>query len=154
MPITAWRIVKARHAATAFLGEGARWFGGRWNSPGTPAVYTSESRALSLLEVLAGLQSPHAMQEYVLIPALFDEALVTDLNPSRLPRGWRRSPPPSATQRIGDEWVTGLRSAVLRLPSVIVPEENNYLLNPEHPDFERIEIGEPVAVVIDPRLLG
>lgn len=151
---TAWRIVKARHAATAFDGEGARRYGGRWNSPGVPLVYASESRSLSLLEVLAGLRSPGAVRGYSIIPATFDEGLVIDLLPPDLPDDWRRHPPPSATQWIGDEWAARKRSAVLRVPSALVPEECNYLLNPGHPDFSRIEVGEAVPVVIDPRLLG
>lgn len=145
--------MKARHAATAFDGEGARPYGGRWNSPGTAVVYASESRALSLLEVLAGLHSPGAVQGYSLIPATFDDGLVTELLPRDLPEGWRGHPPPSATQRIGDDWAARQRSAVLRVPSALVPEEFNYLLNPAHPDFGRIEIGEAAPLAIDPRLL-
>lgn len=151
---TAWRIVKARHARTAFDGEGARRYGGRWNSPGTAVVYASESRALGLLEVLAGLSSPRAVQGYVVIPVTFNADLARDLPPFDLPDGWRRYPPTSATQRIGDAWAAGRQSVVLRVPSALVPQESNYLLNPGHPDFHRIRIGEVVPLVIDPRLMG
>lgn len=150
---TAWRIVKRRHAGSAFDGEGARRYGGRWNPPGTAVVYASETRALCLLEVLAGLRAVKPVQAYVLIPATFDDSLVLDVGTRDLPPEWRRHPPHPGTQRIGREWVDRKRSAVLRVPSAIVPEEANYLLNPAHPDFGQIEIGTPEEVTIDPRLL-
>jgi RES domain-containing protein len=150
---TAWRIVKKRHADSAFDGDGARRYGGRWNSPGTPVVYASGTRALCLLEVLAGLRSVKPVQRYVLIPVTFDDSLILSVHLKDLPSEWRRSPPPPSTQAIGDEWVHQLRSAILRVPSVIVPEELNYILNPAHPDFGGIEIGEPQDLTVDSRLL-
>jgi len=149
---TAWRIVKKRHVGSAFDGEGARRYGGRWNSPGTAIVYASETRALSLLEVLAGLRSVRPVGAYVIIPATFDESMILGVETHELPPEWRRYPPRAATQRIGDDWADQERSAILRVPSAIVPEEFNYLLNPAHPDFPRIDIGTPEDVTIDPRL--
>lgn len=148
----AWRIVKRRHVETAFKGDGARLYGGRWNSPGTSVVYTSETRALSLLEVLAGIQSVKPLRAYVLIPATFDDSLVIGVQLEELPKGWRRSPPHPDTQGIGDLWVDQQPSAILRVPSVIVPEEFNYVLNPAHQDFPRVQIGTPQDFTIDPRL--
>jgi len=150
---TAWRIVKKRHADSAFDGEGARRYGGRWNSPGTPVVYVSDTRALCLLEVLAGLRSVKPVQSYVLIPVTFDDSLILSVQSSDLPSEWRQSPPTPSTQAIGDDWVDQLRSAVLRVPSVIVTEEFNYILNPVHPDFGRIQIGDPRDFTVDSRLL-
>lgn len=152
MPTT-WRIVKRRHAGSAFDGQGARRHGGRWNSPGTTVVYTSESRALCLLEVLAGLRSVKPLGAYVLFPATFDDALIFPLERHDLPADWRESPPGSSTRQIGDAWVADEVSAVLRVPSAIVPQEYNYLLNPGHPDFDRIRIGPPQDLPLDPRLL-
>lgn len=150
---TAWRIVKKRHADSAFDGAGARRYGGRWNSPGTRVVYVSDTRALCLLEVLAGLGSVKPVQSYVLIPVTFEDSLVLPVEPTHLPPEWRRSPPPPSTQRIGDHWADNLISAILRVPSAIVPEEFNYLLNPVHPDVRRIEIGSPQDFTVDSRLL-
>jgi RES domain-containing protein len=151
--ITAWRIVKRRYVGAAFDGEGARRFGGRWNSPGTAVVYVSESRALALLEVLAGLRSVAPLPAYAMIPATFDKSLVRPIEQGALPSEWSRSPPLPAVQRIGDEWVARRESAVLRVPSVIVPDEYNYLLNPAHPAFNQITTGEPLNVAVDPRLV-
>jgi RES domain-containing protein len=148
----AWRIVKKRHAGSAFDGEGARRYGGRWNGPGTAVVYVSETRALAVLEVLVGVRSTQPIGAYVLIPIRFEPSLIEALRPDRLPEDWRRSPPRASTQRIGDAWVVEQRSAILRVPSVVVPDEFNYVINPAHADFARIEIGPPQEITIDPRL--
>ena len=150
--LQAWRIVKRRHADKAFDGEGARLYGGRWNSPGVPVVYVAESRALAVLEILAGLQSRATLHSYVLIGVRFEEQLVEQLSPDSTPKDWRTSPPPPETQACGDRWVREARSAVLRVPSVVIPSEFNFLLHPAHPDFRRIETLEPTPFDLDPRL--
>jgi RES domain-containing protein len=151
--ISAWRIVKAKYAAAAFSGAGARKTGGRWNSPGWPVVYTAGSQSLAILEMLVHLQAQELLSRYVLFPVTFDEALVTAVDPGTLPKSWRNSPPPAAVQRIGNDWLASADSAVLRIPSVIVPTEWNYLLNPQHADFPRIVIGVKKPVRFDPRLI-
>lgn len=149
----AWRIVKKRHEKRAFDGEGARLYGGRWNSPGIPAVYASESRALATLEVLAGLQTNSPLPGYVLIPAEFDDSLVEVIELNEVPADWRKSPPAPSTQRLGDDWIARGEFAVLQVPSALVPKESNYVLNPRHPDFSAIHVGEPEPLSMDPRLL-
>lgn len=148
----AWRIVKEKYAATAFDGEGAWRFGGRWNSQGTRVVYTSATLSLAALESLVHLNPPVTFK-YLAMPVEFDEALVEALNPAVLPADWTEEPPPPSTMEIGDLWVKESRSAVLELPSVIIKAEPNYLLNPAHPDFKKITIGKPVPFSFDPRLL-
>lgn len=150
MKLQAWRIVKEKHAATAFSGEGARLFGGRWNSPGVSLVYTSSTQALAALESLVHLNPP-VLFKYVAIPLEFDSALVE--RPPALPATWAEQPAPPSTQALGDQWARESRSAVLQLPSVIIPLESNYLLNPAHPDFRKIVIGKPVPFAFDPRLV-
>jgi RES domain-containing protein len=151
--ITAWRIAKRRHAENAFDGEGARRYGGRWNSPGRPAVYVSESRALATLEILAGLETPAMMPAYVLIKVEFDHRLVTEFDVQRLPKGWNASPPGDATQKIGDDWLDSAASVALRVPSAVVPGEFNYVMNPLHPGFRAVKIGRPEQLYLDPRIL-
>lgn len=148
----AWRIVKAKHAATAFDGEGARLFGGRWNSPGTRMIYTSATLSLAALESLVHL-SPPVLFKYVAIPVEFDESLIETLPASALPADWIEEPPSPSTKSIGDSWVKEARSAVLEVPSVIINAEPNYLLNLEHRDFKKVSIGKPVPFAFDPRLL-
>jgi RES domain-containing protein len=151
--ITVWRIVKARLAATAFDGEGSRVEGGRWNSPGTPVVYTSQSAALAALELLVHLGRSSILAAYVLIPCTLDEALVSRLDRARLPKNWRSYPAPPGLQLIGDEWVKGGASAVLEIPSAVIETDSNYLLNPHHADFHAIRIMDPQTFEFDLRLL-
>ncbi len=150
---TGWRIVKSRHASSAFDGEGARLYGGRWNSPGTRMVYTASSISLAVLEVLVHLQEASLLSSYSLVATRFDDGLIERLDRSRLPDGWRAYPAPPELQQIGDEWVKSLRSAVLEIPSVIVQRESNYLLNSAHPDFPSMSIGEPEPFTFDERLV-
>jgi RES domain-containing protein len=146
----AWRITRARKSAEAFSGEGARIYGGRWNSPGIRMVYTAGSRSLAILEILAHLTKSAPLDNYVLYRVECDDSLVQIL--SDLPAGWNAEPPSAASQSMGDAWVRSATHAVLSVPSAIVPEERNYLLNPIHPDYSRIVIGRAVAYRIDPRL--
>ena len=148
----AWRIVREDHRSAAFDGEGAWLFGGRWNSRGTRIVYTSITLSLAALETLVHLNPPVAFK-YVAIPIEFDEALVETVAAMDLPADWNEEPPPPSTAEIGDRWVRESRSAVLKLPSVIISAELNYLLNPAHSDFTRIDIGTPMPFSFDPRLI-
>jgi RES domain-containing protein len=89
----------------------------------------------------------------MLFPASFDERLIEELPPSSLPPDWDLEPPTDSTKSIGDAWVSAASSPVLSVPSVIVPEERNYVLNPNHRLFGQIQLGSPVPCKFDPRLL-
>ena len=148
---TVWRITTARFAATAFSGEGARLYGGRWNPKGVEMVYTAESRSLALLEMM--VQDAPLRARYLLVPAqLPDTVSVTYIDVADLPADWRRLDHRDALQRMGRDWLERGDSAVLAVPSAVVPAERSYLLNPRHPDFARIIIGEPEALETDLRL--
>jgi len=149
----AWRIVKKKYAPIAFSGEGAARTGGRWNSRGVAVVYTSSAKSLAALETLVHLNPPITFK-YVVFRFTFDDALIETVAAKSLPPAWRREPPPQSCKAVGDRWVRGTHSAVLALPSVIIPGELNYLLNPAHPDFKRISIGKPRNFTFDPRLLA
>ncbi len=149
----AWRIVKQKYAATAFTGEGASRSGGRWNSHGTWVVYASGSKSLAALETLVHLNPP-VLFSYVAFRLEFPEKLVERFAPAGLPANWTEHPPPPAAQLVGDIWVRSGRSAVLELPSVIIPGESNCLLNPRHPDFRLITIGAPEPFSFDHRLIS
>ena len=114
-------------------------------------VYTAGSRSLAILEVLAQLTKSAPFNHYLLYRVECDDALVQIL--SDLPPGWDSEPPTAASQSVGDAWIESATHPVLSVPSAIVPEERNYLLNPAHPGFSRITIGSPAACRIDPRLL-
>jgi len=149
---TLWRVVKHRHASTAFDGRAAQRFGGRWNSPGWRAVYASATKSLAVLEVLAHLDVGRPLPRLVAFRFDVDEDSVERLAVSRLPRHWRTARGIAATQRIGDGWLESGRTLALAVPSTIVPEESNYVLNPAHPSFARTRFGRPVPFLLDPRL--
>lgn len=148
----AWRIVKAKHAATAFSGKGAADHGGRWNSRGVAVVYMSSTKSLAALETLVHLNPP-VLFKYAAIRIKFDAALIESVSAKTLPPDWRMEPPPPSTQAIGDAWMRAGRSAVLAVPSVIISGEPNYLINPAHSDFKKISFGKPAGFTFDPRLL-
>ena len=148
-----WRLCKRRYAVSAFDGDGARRYGGRWNPPGLRVVYTSETISLAALEALVHVDPPEAPEDLVVICVdIPDDIGVTDLTARMLPRTWRSTPAPARLQQLGATWVRAASTAVLSVPSVVVPQERNYLLNPAHPDFARIQLGRPKAFSIDPRL--
>lgn len=148
----AWRITQRRRADTAFSGEGARLFGGRWNSPGIPLIYVAQSQSLAVLEVLVHLDTPALLEKYVLFEVEFASPLIVDLDRSLLPKNWKSDPVPEAVQAIGNKWASSGISAVLRVPSVLVPEESNFLINPRHSDSGTIMISDPQSFQFDPRL--
>ncbi len=136
----AWRIVKTRHSGEAFSGEGAYRYGGRWNTAGTRVVYVSSTLALAALEILVHLPTRRTLS-FSTFRLSFDDRLIELLKMDDLPLNWRAEPPDRDTQMIGDEWVREARSAVLGVPSTIIPEETNFLLNPAHVDYAQIVIG-------------
>lgn len=150
---TAWRLVREKYAGTAFDGSGARRSGGRFNSEGVAVVYAADALALALLEVAVHVPSYRGLRGRVAFLITFEEALVEVLAEAALPADWRSVPPPRSVQGIGDAWVREGRSAVLRVPSVVVAHHANLILNPAHPDFARVVVGAPEPVAIDPRLI-
>lgn len=150
--LTVWRLVTVRFAKSAFSGEGARLYGGRWNRKGVPLVYTSGSQSLAMLEMLVQDEPLHA--RYVMIDAHIPEAVAIDrIKVGDLPADWRDVAAREKLQAIGTKWAVKLDAAVLAVPSAVVPSETNYLLNPLHPDFRKIRIGRPQKLMTDPRLL-
>lgn len=152
MTITAWRICKARHADRIWTGDGARTYGGRWSSPGQAAIYVAESRALAQLECLVHFDNARLLTACVMASVAFDAKLVQGLDESTLPENWTEEPPPPETKVIGDAWLLAASSAVLKVPSVVVPGEFNYVLNLQHRDFRKIKLGEPQPIQFDARL--
>ena len=150
--VTAWRIVKRKHARAAFNGDGARLYGGRWNSVGVAVIYTAESQSLAALEVVVHLDSSELLDHYVVFPVGIDESLIVRVGLPELPRNWRANPPPRKIQSIGDAWVASGASAVLQVPSAVLPAEHDFLLNPRHRNFPKLVIGKPIPFRFDSRL--
>ncbi len=148
--VQVWRLVKERHIETAFDGEGARLYGGRWNSAGLPMVYTSASLALATLETLVHLDPAGPVPRFVAFGVWVLPSQVETL-PLDDPAGVTRYSL-SHSRAIGDRWLKSGRCIGLWVPSAVVPFEQNLLLNPLHPDFERLELSDPIPFPFDPRL--
>lgn len=154
MRVKAWRIVKKSHAKNAFSGDGAKIYGGRWNPVGIPVIYAAESLALAALEIVVHLGNEALLfQHFVKISITFPSKMIITLDRTELPPDWRHLPPPESTQQVGLDWASKRSSAVLKVPSSIISEENNYVINPEHPDFSRIEMATPKEFSFDARLI-
>ena len=148
MQIISYRVVKRKYLDSAFDGEGARIYGGRWNSKGMQIVYTSNSLALCSLEIFIHLPSYRLLAEYIYMTISFDSELVTKVS---LMDGWDERPVSKIAQTIGNQWVKECQSAVLKVPSVLMPDGHNYLININHPDFYNIKIGRPLPLLFDTR---
>lgn len=153
MTLSCFRVVKEQFAADPFSGDGAFEFGGRWNSPGSRVVYASESLALACLEMLVHLDKASILRSYVFIEARFEEKMVIDVEDvSPLPSDWHSAQGSIELQSIGDEWIASGSSAVLRVPSAVLPRSSNYLINPEHEKFGEIIRSDPETIGFDSRL--
>lgn len=151
--IRAWRIVKDRYRRTAFSGDGAELFGGRWNTPGKPVIYASDSIALAVLEILAHIAPSDLRATYRLCRIEVSRDLVEICEPADVASIWRTPGRVTELQQFGDRWVQEQRSTALKVRSEIVPQEWNLLLNPRHPDFARVACRLDDEFQIDPRIL-
>ena len=142
--IEVWRLAAPEHSGSVedmLSGEGALRFGGRWNSPGRRAVYLGGSLALASLELLVHLRVPDVLRTYRKLRVRIPAGLVSAVDEEDLPEGRAAPGLHPFTQGMGDRWLESGESAVLRVPSAVVAGEANYVLNPVHPDFARVETG-------------
>ncbi len=151
---TAWRITTTPDPNRAFSGEGARRWGGRWNSKGTRVVYTADYPAAAILEQLVQTSSVASLPIYNLFRVAVPETMVAVVDSHTLPDTWRAPERNPAAQAIGDTWVAKRTSPALQVPSAVAPHHVNYLLNPAHPDFARLTIAAPERFALDRRLLS
>ncbi|WP_341327204.1 RES family NAD+ phosphorylase [Methylotuvimicrobium sp. KM2] len=133
--VKSYRIVKQKWADSAFDGEGAKRYGGRWNSRGKPCVYLAGSESLAILEILVHLDKQQFLTHYALFELHLPKQDVVYLDAEKLPACWRDEPAPPETAAIGDAWLFEGSELALAAPSVIVPREWNFIVNPKHPAF-------------------
>lgn len=146
-----WRVCSKKHQR--FDGEGARRHGGRWNHQGTSVVYTSASLSLAALELFVHVDIDIAPADLMAIQADVPDSLTIEaIKIESLPKNWRRYPAPEILKDIGTAWAAKTSTVILAMPSVVIPEERNYLLNPAHRDFKRIRIHKPTPFRFDPRM--
>jgi RES domain-containing protein len=148
-----YRIVKEKYAVP-LSGIGASLVGGRWNSVGIEMIYTSQSRALAILEVLAHLPKTLLPDDLVLLQIKIPESLpITKISKSKLPENWHQFPPLRSTKQKGDQFIKLGKTLLLQVPSALVKDEYNYLINPHHADFKKISIVKIEKFNLDNRLL-
>ncbi|MFJ4144936.1 RES family NAD+ phosphorylase [Pseudomonas sp. NPDC089734] len=151
--IHVYRLVKRKWLAQAFDGEGAKLYGGRWNSKGRACVYCAGSESLALLEVLVHLDNSSLARHYVMLELPISEERILNARSDSLPPDWREEPAPPSTASFGDAWLDSGQSLALAVPSVIVPREFNYLLNVQHPSFKAaVARAKELEFAVDSRL--
>jgi RES domain-containing protein len=147
-----WRICRRRYAAEAATGEGARLYGGRWNSRGVRVVYASTSLALAAVETFVNLEPNLRPADLVSIEgAIPDAVAIGRLDAESLPAKWDQARD-EGLRRFGDNWIRDGKSVALLVPSAAIRGEWNMLLNPVHKDFSRIQFRQPAAFDFDVRL--
>lgn len=148
-----YRLSKRQYAAP-LTGKGAEMHGGRWNNRGTALLYTSSSRALCMVEVAVHLPLGRQPKEYVLTTVDIPSKLVCELQLDSLPDDWDRLPPGPKSKTLGDAFVVSGEGLALKVPSAVVPGEWNYLVNPAHKDFSKVQITAQEDFGFDARLFG
>lgn len=151
MKTTAWRIIREKHLNSAFTGEGAKVWGGRWNPIGLPAVYCAANLSLAILEIIVHLEDDSGIDSYVAIPVSFESKLVQSIPASKLPKAWNDLPIDPASVSVGQKWLEEEKYPILKVPSIIVPIESDFVLNPLQPAFKTIEIGNHQSIHFDQR---
>jgi RES domain-containing protein len=147
-----FRLAKAKYSSD-LSGKGAEKTGGRWNSKGTPLLYTSESRALCMAEIAVHTPLGSVPDDYVMISIeIPDDASIKQVGFEELAESWNSFPHAHATQEIGDRFVADNMALVLKVPSAIVQGDYNYLVNPQHTDAAKIRIIEIVSFEFNTRL--
>jgi RES domain-containing protein len=148
-----WRVSRKAHAEQPLSGDGARRYGGRWNHIGVAVVYTSQSLSLAVLEYLVNLPISDLPSDLVSIQINIPNDLPrAEITIKELPDNWRTYPSVEELRDIGTEWVRKASVPVLVVPSVVIPNELNYLVNPTHPLSDGIEIVSIDAFALDTRL--
>lgn len=148
------RVTHRQHAEEAYSGQGGLHAAGRWHSRGQPVVYAAESLALATLEKIVAVNDIQRLGAMKYVPARLDDHAIWDPSLERLPDGWDQRPPTAAPRDFGDDWLASEQSPALRVPSVLFPTEaHNYVLNPNHPDFDAaVQVDEPQPLHLDPRI--
>ena len=148
-----YRVLRKTYARAPFDGEGAYRYGGRWSSPGTRLSYTSEHQSLAMLEYFVHLDVDDPPSDLVLAVAEVPDDLARErVETSNLPANWRESAAPPELARLGDEFAQRGENCLLLVPSVLAPNENNWLINPAHTDYKRIVVLELEPLSDQPRM--
>lgn len=148
----AFRIAKTQYIHD-LSGTGTMLYGGRWNRKNIPIIYSAENRSLAALEFLVHV--PLSIVPSNLSIACLeipDDIVPEQISMTQLPKNWRDYPAPPALAHLGSEWALSRRSLLLRVPSVVVVDEFNILINPKHSNINRVTISRVESYIFDRRL--
>lgn len=151
--VTIYRITHRRYADDPFSGKGGLHHRSRWASTGQLVSYAADHLATATLERIAGVKRPDLLSEMIYVKARVEEALVDALSKDEWPDGWDALPPQGATRTVGDAWLEAQESVLLRVPSVVLPEARNYVINAAHPDASRLQVLDQAPLLLDNRVL-
>ena len=146
-----YRVGKTKYAGD-LTGEGAKLFGGRWNNKMVGCLYTSESRALAVLEFTVNVNIDDIPRALSITVIEIPDETIRILNETDLPGDWKLSPAPSSTKDFGSKLLLAAAEPVIKAPSTIIPAEFNFLLNPLHPDSRKFNIIDIVDFIFDLRI--
>ncbi|MBA2480182.1 MAG: RES family NAD+ phosphorylase [Planctomycetes bacterium] len=147
-----WRITSKKRSATAFDGEGARRVGGRWNSVGVPAIYVSEHLSTAVLEILVHADPSDLVAPFVTIELELPDDVLERVPAETLPSDWRDTPAPAACQTFGDAWLQAGTGLGLVVPSAVIPDCVNIIINPRHAAMSGMKVLRQMPFTFDPRL--
>jgi RES domain-containing protein len=146
-----YRICRSRNADLS--GKGSKIAGGRWNSKSHAVIYSSENRSLAILELLSHFTDYIIPDDLVLLTiSLPSDPDMEEIKPQMLPKNWKMYPGPIQLTEIGDEWLNRNETLILKVPSVIIENEYNYLINPSHKDIVKVKIIRKEKFIVDERL--
>lgn len=144
--------IASRKYAYDLSGLGAALNGGRWNRKGTPVLYSGESREIALLETVVHTP-PLLVPELDLLVLDIPGDSISEFNVADLPPNWMEYPAPAILAEMGEDWVQAGKTIALKVPSCILDTAHNYLLNPRHPEYHRVQLVEHAPFRLDKRLL-
>jgi len=151
-----FRICKKEHGRTgeqAMSGEGGLHGSARWHTRGHRIIYTATSTPLATLEIAVNLKQPKVIPDYVMLEVDVPDDRIITLRASALPAGWDvRDSEPNVSRAIGDLWLDNEVSLALQIPSVVIANQYNVLINPRHPNFDQVTFADPVPFPFDPRI--
>jgi RES domain-containing protein len=147
-----YRIANCNYI-TSLDGMGARLYGARWNSKGNAVVYLASSRALAMLEVLVHLQPLFTPPNFCLVQIEVPDDSILTLDIKSLPDNWQDASSPAELKTLGNQFIKETKYLLMKVPSSVVPDEYNYLLNPRHPDIDKVKVLNTSPFSFDDRLI-
>ena len=151
-----YRICKKENSKTgqqAMSGEGGLHASARWHTRGRRIIYTATSTPLAILEIAVNLRQAKIIPDYVIVEVDIPDESIVALPDEKLPKGWDATDSdPIISRAIGDKWLAGTVSLALQVPSVVVPNQYNILINPLHPEFDRVSFTDPAPFPFDARI--